>query len=128
MAVRSLFCLFLSDRFRQVLLYIRPLILAQGNLQFCRLLNLFKINFLKKKSFRNTTRVCKQFGSRSGLTFCRARSRSTLFAKIIRRRHYSGTTEFSWSVTYGFCHEKTCLCGLWHAKGQSNFPSFIYWI
>ena len=44
-----------------------------------------KIHFFKKKSFRNTIRVSKEFGSRSGPTFCRAWSGSKLFAKVISR-------------------------------------------
>ena len=47
----------------------------------------FLLNFFKK-SFRITISV-KQFGSRSGPTFCRAWSGSKLFAKIISIRQKS---------------------------------------
>ena len=53
---------------------------------FCRLLIFKKSSFFKKNPFRITISV-KQFGPRSGPTFCRARSGSKLFAKVISRRH-----------------------------------------
>ena len=53
---------------------------------FCRLLIFFKINF-SKKFFQKYHQSIKQFGSRSGLTYCQAWSGSKLFAKIISRRH-----------------------------------------
>ena len=52
----------------------------------CRLPIIFKIN-LSEKIFQEYHQSVKQFGSRSGPTFCRARSGSKLFAKIISRRH-----------------------------------------
>ena len=45
----------------------------------------FKINFCLKISFRNTLQSVKQFGSRSGLTFCLSWSGYKLFAKVISR-------------------------------------------
>ena len=44
----------------------------------------FKLTF-SKKSFRNTISV-RQFGSRSGLTFCQAWSGSKLFTKVINTK------------------------------------------
>ena len=46
----------------------------------------FKINFFEKL-FQEHNQSVKQFGSRSGLTFCQAWSASKLFAKVISRRH-----------------------------------------
>ena len=40
-----------------------------------------------KKFFQEHDQSVKQFGSRSGLTWCQAWSGSTLFSKIISRRH-----------------------------------------
>ena len=48
----------------------------------------FKINFFKKL-FQKHYQNVKRFGSRSGPTFCRAWSRSKLFAKIMSRRQNS---------------------------------------
>ena len=55
---------------------------------FCRLLIFFKITFFKKL-FQQYHQSVKQFGSRSGPTFCRTWTGTKLFAKIISRRHYS---------------------------------------
>ena len=57
---------------------------------FGLLLDFYKIIFFSKNSFRNTiTHSVKQFGSRSGLTFCRAWSWSKLIAKVIWRRQWA---------------------------------------
>ena len=45
----------------------------------------FKIDFFKKK-FQEHYQSVKQFGPRSGPTFCRSRSGSKLFAKVISRQ------------------------------------------
>ena len=56
-------------------------------LQFCRLLNFFKINFLIfLNSFRNTIRVSNSLDPGLGPTLCRAQSGSKPVAKIISRR------------------------------------------
>ena len=41
---------------------------------------------LSNNSFKNTVKSVKQFGSRSGPTFCRSWLASTLFAKVISRQ------------------------------------------
>ena len=46
----------------------------------------YKIKFFKK-FFQEFDQSVKQFGSRSGPTFCRAWSGSYLFAKVISRQH-----------------------------------------
>ena len=66
--------------------YINSLHARYFHLIFCRLLLFSKIN-LFKKLFQKHFQSVKQFGSRSGLTFCRAWSGSKLFAKIISRQH-----------------------------------------
>ena len=53
---------------------------------FCHLLISFKIHFFEKL-FKEYHQNFKQFGSRSGWTFCPAWSGSKLFAKVISRRH-----------------------------------------
>ena len=50
---------------------------------FCRLLTFFKIFFFSKKIFQEHYQSVKQFGSRSGPTFCRSWSGSELFVKGI---------------------------------------------
>ena len=55
-------------------------------MDFCRLLIFFKIDFFKK-FFQEYHQSVKQFGSRSGPTFCPAWSGSKLFVKVISRRH-----------------------------------------
>ena len=63
-----------------------------NSLQFCILfcclwIFFFEINFFqkKKKNFEEYHQSVKQFGSRSGPTFCRAWSGSKQFAKIVSR-------------------------------------------
>ena len=51
----------------------------------CFRLTFFKINFFKK-FFWEHYQSGKQFGPRSGLTFCHSRSWSKLFAKVISRQ------------------------------------------
>ena len=55
---------------------------------FCHLMTFFKINIFKK-FFHEHYQSVKQFGSRSGLTFCRPWSGSKRFAKLISRRQKS---------------------------------------
>ena len=58
-----------------------------GNFEcFCCLLMLF-VDQLFAKYFQKYSRKVKQFGFRSGPTFCQARSGSKLFANVISRRH-----------------------------------------
>ena len=65
----------------------------------------FKITFLKN-SFRNTIRV-KQFGSRSGLTFCQG---SKLFTKVIsRRRQQTKNLFISMIFFFFFCNHYSDL-------------------
>ena len=59
----------------------------------CRLLNFFKINFLKKL-FQQYHQGVKQFGSRSGPTGCRSWSGSKLFVKVISRGQSKRVNEF----------------------------------
>ena len=53
---------------------------------FCLLLIFFKINFFEK-FIQKYDQSVKQFGSRSGPTFCRTWSGFKLFAKVISRLH-----------------------------------------
>ena len=71
LSLRPLFCLFLSGRLRQVLLYIHCL------------LTFFKINFFQKL-FQEYYQSVKWSGSRSALIFCQPWYRSKLFVKVIR--------------------------------------------
>ena len=53
---------------------------------FCyRLLTLFKVNFIKK-FLQEYYQSAEWFGSESGPSFCRSRSGSKLFAKVISRQ------------------------------------------
>ena len=59
----------------------------------------FKINFFEK-FFQECYQSVKQFGSRSGPTFCQAWSGSKLFAKVISRRHLKESNLISMCLTY----------------------------
>ena len=53
---------------------------------FCCLLTFLKLNLNFQKFFHKHYQSVKQFGSRSGRTFCQPWSGSKLFAKVISRR------------------------------------------
>ena len=81
LSLRSDFCLFFSGRLRQVLLYIT--LCPLGNFAyFLSSADLFQNQHFFKKFFQEYHQSVKQFGSRSGPTFCQAWSGSKLFAKL----------------------------------------------
>ena len=77
---------------------------------FCRLQIFFKV-CLFEKFFNEHYQSVKQFGSRSGLTFCRAWSGSKLFAKIFSRRRYKSLSIlYWWAITsYHICLQRKGL-------------------
>ena len=72
----------------------------------------FMINF-SEKSFQEYDQSVKQFGSRSGQTFCRALPGSKLFAKVISRQ--PGDKELN-----GPQRKKTCLWWFANNKGADQ--------
>ena len=62
---------------------------------FCRLLIFFQKHLFFEKLFQEYCQSIKQFGSRSGPTFCRLWSKSKLFAKFISRRHWLAKSEYT---------------------------------
>ena len=79
-------CVLLCWQYQEELLF-NSLHAGKFFMIICRLLNFFKISFFEK-FLQDYHQSSKQFVSRSGPTFCRARSGSKMFAKVISSQHW----------------------------------------
>ena len=88
----------------------------------------FKLTF-SKKIFQEYHQSVKQFGSRSGPTFCRAWYGSKLFAKVIRRQQKSPLAgkELNPNLKRGINSQKKKLSFKKKSTKWSPQPSLKYW-